>query len=249
MIDAARIHGAITNSGGIAPNVIPSEAQILYAIRAPKVTQVKKLYERMCDIAKGAALITGTTVDIRQVAAYSDVVRNRVLEEVMDENLQAFVPIGYTKEELEYAKTFQGAITELDREGLKTMSSQLADKERRKEMQEMPLLDFVIDKDMGVGGGGSTDVGDVSWVVPTAQVNVNCYAAGTALHSWQAVAQGKSSIAHKGMLTAAKVMACSGAKLLLDPQIIERAKADWKDELDGETYPNPLPKDAKPEIW
>lgn len=249
MIDAARIHGAITNSGGIAPNVIPSEAQILYAIRAPKVTQVKKLYERMCDIARGAALITGTTVDIRQVAAYSDVVRNRVLEEVMDENLQAFVPIGYTKEELEYARTFQGAITELDREGLKTMISQLADKERRKEMQEMPLLDFVIDKDMGVGGGGSTDVGDVSWVVPTAQVNVNCYAAGTALHSWQAVAQGKSSIAHKGMLTAAKVMACSGAKLLLDPQIIERAKEDWKDELDGETYPNPLPKDAKPEIW
>ena len=249
MIDAARIHGAITNSGGIAPNVIPSEAQILYAIRAPKVTQVKKLYERMCDIAKGAALITGTTEDIRQVAAYSDVVRNRVLEEVMDENLQAFVPIGYTKEELEYAKTFQGAITELDREGLKTMISQLADKEHKKEMQEMPLLDFVIDKDMGVGGGGSTDVGDVSWVVPTAQVNVNCYAAGTALHSWQAVAQGKSSIAHKGMLTAAKVMACSGAKLLLDPQIIERAKEDWKDELDGETYPNPLPKDAKPEIW
>ena len=167
----------------------------------------------------------------------------------MDENLQAFVPIGYTKEELEYAKTFQGAITELDREGLKTMISQLADKEHKKEMQEMPLLDFVIDKDMGVGGGGSTDVGDVSWVVPTAQVNVNCYAAGTALHSWQAVAQGKSSIAHKGMLTAAKVMACSGAKLLLDPQIIERAKEDWKDELDGETYPNPLPKDAKPEIW
>ena len=64
MIDAARVHGAITNSGGIAPNVIPAEAQILYAIRAPKVTQVKKLYERMCDNAKGAALITGTTDDI-----------------------------------------------------------------------------------------------------------------------------------------------------------------------------------------
>ena len=159
-------------------------------------------------------------------------------------------PLAIQKEELEYAKTFQGAITELDREGLKTMISQLADKERRKEMQEMPLLDFVIDKDMGVGGGGSTDVGDVSWVVPTAQVNVNCYAAGERRfipgRRWR---RGKSSIAHKGMLTAAKVMACSGAKLLLDPQIIERAKEDWKDELDGETYPNPLPKDAKPEIW
>ena len=80
MIDAARVHGAITNSGGIAPNVIPSEAQILYAIRAPKVTQVKKLYERMCDIARGAALITGTTVDIKQVAAYSNVIENDTLE-------------------------------------------------------------------------------------------------------------------------------------------------------------------------
>ena len=92
-------------------------------------------------------------------------------------------------------------------------------------------------------------VGDVSWVVPTAQVYTSCYAAGTALHSWQAVAQGKSSIAHKGMLAAAKVMAYVGAELLLNPELIERAKADWKEELDGETYPNPLPADLKPSIW
>ena len=83
MIDAARVHGAITNSGGIAPNVIPAEAQILYAIRAPKVTQVKKLYERMCDIAKGAALITGTTVDIKQVAAYSNLINNDTLSDLV----------------------------------------------------------------------------------------------------------------------------------------------------------------------
>ena len=89
----------------------------------------------------------------------------------------------------------------------------------------------------------------MSWVVPTVQTNVCCYAAGTALHSWQAVAQGKSSIAHKGMLAAAKVMAYVGAELLLNPELIERAKADWKKELDGETYPNPLPADLKPSIW
>lgn len=249
MIDAARVHGAITNTGGIAPNVIPSEAQILYAVRAPKVTQVKKLYERMCDIAKGAALITGTTVEIRQVAAYSNVIRNRVLEDVMDEYLHAFVPIGYTEEELEYARKFQSAITELDKEGLKNTISMLAGKEKRKEMMEMPMLDFVLDKELSIGGGGSTDVGDVSWVVPTAQVNVNCYAAGTALHSWQAVAQGKSELAHKGMLAAAKVMACSGAEILLHPELAEKAREDWKEELDGEVYPNPLPKEAKPELW
>lgn len=249
MIDEARVHGAITNSGGIAPNVIPSEAQILYAIRAPKVTQVKKLYERMCDIAKGAALITGTTVEIKQVAAYSNVINNDTLADLMEENLEHFVPIGYTEEEKEYAKKFQQVITDLDREGLKTMASVLGGKEKRKELLEMPLFDFIADKNSSYGGGGSTDVGDVSWVVPTGQVYTNCYAAGTALHSWQAVAQGKASAAHKGMLAAAKIMACVGVQLLEDPSLVEKAKADWKEELDGEEYPNPLPKDLKPSIW
>lgn len=249
MIDEARVHGAITNTGGIAPNVIPSEAQILYAIRAPKVTQVKKLYERMCDIAKGAALITGTTVDIKQVAVYSNVIGNPALESVMDENLRHFVPIGYTEEELAYAAKFKEAITELDKEGLKDMINALADKDKKKEMMEMPLLDFVLDREFTFGGGGSTDVGDVSWVVPTGQVNVNCYAAGTALHSWQAVAQGKASIAHKGMLTAAKVMACTGVELLEKPDLLAQAKKDWEEALDGETYPNPLPADVRPAIW
>lgn len=249
MIDEARVHGAITNPGGIAPNVIPAEAQILYAIRAPKVTQVKKLYERMCDIAKGAALITGTTVEIRQVAAYSNVIRNETLEAIMDENLRHFVPIGYTEEELQYAKKFQEVITELDKEGLKDKVNLFADKKHRKEILETPIFDFVLDKNLTIGGGGSTDVGDVSWVVPTGQVNVNCYAAGTALHSWQAVAQGKATIAHKGMVAAAKVMACTGAELLMKPELVEHAKKDWEAELDGEVYPNPLPKEVKPAIW
>ena len=249
MIDAARVHGAITNTGGIAPNVIPAEAQVLYAIRAPKVTQVKKLYERMCDIAKGAALITGTTVDIRQVAAYSNVIGNDVLEEVMDKNLDHFIPIGYTEEELAYAGKFKEVVTELDKEGLKDMIAHVVEKDKRKEVLDMPLLDFKLDRSESYGGGGSTDVGDVSWVVPTVQTNVCCYAAGTALHSWQAVAQGKASVAHKGMLTAAKVMACTGADLLENPELIKKAHKDWLEELDGETYPNPLPKDAKPELW
>lgn len=251
MIDEARVHGAITNPGGIAPNVIPSEAQILYAIRAPKVTQVKKLYERMCDIARGAALITGTTVDIKQVAAYSDVIENDTLEDIMYENMCHFVPIGYTEEELAYARKFQEVITELDKEGLKDLISILSgrDKEKKRQMEESPMLDFVLERHVSFGGGGSTDVGDVSWVVPTGKVDINCYAAGTALHSWQAVAQGKAPAAHKGMMTAAKIMACTGAELLEKPELLERIKEDWLDKLDGETYPDPLPKDVKPEIW
>ena len=251
MIDEARVHGAITNPGGIAPNVIPSEAQILYAIRAPKVTQVKKLYERMCDIARGAALITGTTVDIKQVAAYSNVIENDTLEDIMYENMHHFVPIGYTEEELAYARRFQEVITELDKEGLKDLISILSgrDKEKKRQMEESPMLDFVLERHVSFGGGGSTDVGDVSWVVPTGKVDINCYAAGTALHSWQAVAQGKAPAAHKGMLTAAKIMACTGAEQLEKPELLERIKEDWLEKLDGETYPDPLPKDVKPEIW
>ena len=249
MIDEARVHGAITNPGGIAPNVIPSEAQILYAIRAPKVTQVQKLFERMCDIARGAALITGTTVDIKQVAAYSDLINNETLNDLIQENLERVIPIGYTEEELDYARKFQSVITELDKEGLKAIAADIGGRDRKKELLETPLWDFIVDRNSRYGGGGSTDVGDVSWKVPTAHVYVNCYAAGTALHSWQATAQGKSSIAHKGMIAAAKVMANIGAELLLKPELVEKAKEDWKEELNGEEYPNPLPKDLKPEIW
>ncbi|MBO4976216.1 MAG: amidohydrolase [Lachnospiraceae bacterium] len=245
MIDAARVHGAITNSGGIAPNVIPSEAQILYAIRAPKVTQVKQLYDRMCDIAKGAALITGTTVDVKQVAAYSDIINNDTLNDMIQESLEKVIPVGYTEEELEYARKFQEVTTSLDKEGLKAMAADLG----KKDMLPNPLWDFIVDKNTRYGGGGSSDVGDVSWKVPTGQVYTSCYAAGTAMHSWQATAQGKSSIAHKGMLAASKVMACVGAELLMNPEKVAQAKADWKEELNGEEYPNPLPAGAKPEIW
>ncbi|MCG4587254.1 amidohydrolase, partial [Anaerosalibacter bizertensis] len=79
MIDEARIHYAITDTGGDAPNVVQSRAQVLYAIRAPKITQVKELYNRVCNIAKGAALMTETTVEIRQVAAYSNLISSKIL--------------------------------------------------------------------------------------------------------------------------------------------------------------------------
>lgn len=249
MIDSARVHGAITNSGGMAPNVIPSEAQVLYAIRAPKLTQVKQLFDRMCDIAKGAALITGTTVTVRQVAAYSNVIHNETLGKIMDQHLREFVPIGYTKEELSYANGFKQVISPLDQEGLEQTIHQIVRKEQRQETKAMPVLDFVLDRSLTIGGHGSTDMGNVSWVTPVGQVNVACFAAGTALHSWQAVAQGKSSIAHKGMLTAAKVLACTGAELLLNPELLEQVKYDWMEELDGAVYPDPLPKGLMPEIW
>ena len=249
MIDAARVHGAIIETGGTAPNVIPAEAKVLYAIRSPKVTQVKQLYDRMCQIAEGAALMTGTTVTIKQVAAYSDIINNETLNDMIQENLEHVIPVGYTEEELAYAKKFQEVITDLDKDGLKAVASELGGRDKKKELLDTPMWDFIVDRNSRFGGGGSSDVGDVSWVVPTGHVYTNCYAAGTALHSWQATAQGKSSIALKGLMSAAKILACIGAELLMKPELIEKAKADWKEELGGEEYPNPLPANLKPEVW
>jgi len=245
IIDDARIHYAIINTGGTAPNVVQAEAQVLYAIRAPKVTQVMDLFRRVNNCAKGAALITETTVDIRQVAAYSDYIANDVVSDRIKEHLDAFLPIGYTEEEIEYAKEFQKVITDMDRENLKREAKRIAGK-KAAEMLENPLFDFRID---GWPSKGSTDVGDVSWVVPTGQFSAVTWAAGTPGHAWQVVAQGKGPVAHKGLLFAAKVMAATAYDFLINPELVAKAKASWLEELDGETYPNALPKDAKPEIW
>ena len=250
MIESARIHGAITDAGGTAPNVIPSRAQVLYALRAPKIAQVRALFDRMCKIAQGAALITETTVEVRQVAAYANVLGNPTLERLMDEILRRRVPLDYTEEEKACAARFKAVTTEQDRENLSDLLRSLAESPREYEaLSEMPLLNFVLDRRLTHGGGGSTDAGNVSFVAPFAQVNVCCFAAGTALHSWQAAAQGKSAPAHRGMLTAAKVMAEAGATLLEDPRLLAQAKADFKEAIAREPMPEMLPPDASPEIW
>ena len=249
MISDARVHYAVTNTGGTAPNVVQSYAQVLYAIRAPKVNLVKDLYERVCDIARGAALMTQTKVEIRQVAAYSDYIGNDSIAAKLDKNLGHFLPLDYSDEELAYAEKFKNVITDLDKANLKPFAEALVGKQKAKDIVGKPLYNFHAPYNPVAKSGGSTDVGDVSWVVPTGQFNALTWAAGTAGHSWQAVAQGKSSIAHKGMLLAAKVLACTGYEYLTDTALIEEAKETWLQMLDGETYPNPIPPDLKPGLW
>lgn len=248
VISDARIHYAITNTGGTAPNVVQSEAQVLYAMRAPKVSQVKELYERIGKIAQGAALMTETTVDIKQVAAYSDYIGNDTIAAQFGENLKYYLP-SYTEEEKAYAQKFKEVITDLDKANLRNQAIRVFGREVGLQEYEKPIFESIAPYVSASVGGGSTDVGDVSWVVPTGQFGTACWAAGTAGHSWQVVAQGKSSIAHKGMLTAAKVLASTGYEFLTSPELVEKAKKTWLENLDGETYPNPLPPEAKPELW
>lgn len=245
MIEKARVHYAVTNTGGTAPNVVQAEAQVLYAIRAPKVKQVKELYDRICKIAEGAALMTETKVEIKQVSAYADYIGNEIIEKQLKAHMEELLPIGYTEEELAYAEKFKNAIPEISTENLKNDAKKIAGN-KSDELIKKPIWDFIAPDQPCAG---STDVGDVSWVCPTGWFHAATLAAGTPAHSWQTVAQGKSSVAHKGMIFAAKVLAATAYDFLTNPELVKEAQKTWTEKLDGEVYPNALPKDAKPEIW
>ena len=248
MIDEARIHYAITDTGGDAPNVVQSRAQVLYAIRAPKITQVKELYNRVCNIAKGAALMTETTVEIRQVAAYSNLISSKILADHMNTYLEKLGPIPYTEQEYAYAQKFQQSLSDQDKNQLPAIARDYFGSNAAEAMKK-PIFQPIAYQNLYSDLKYSTDVGDVSWIVPTVHLNIPTFAAGTALHSWQAVAQGRSTIAHKGMLYAAKIMALTAIDFLQTPKLVEDAKKELIETLDGETYPNPLPEDLIPEIW
>ena len=248
MISEARVHYAYTNVGGTAPNVVQADAQLLYAMRAPTVIQVKELYDRLEKIAKGAAMMTETEVTIRQVAAYSNTIANDVINERFEAYLDEFLPLDYTEEEMDYLRKFQAVIPETEKKAVAAQAKQLFGRsEMAKEVARMPIWNFHA-KGL-VSGKGSNDVGDVSWVCPTSIVRTACYAAGTTGHHWLRTAQGKSSVCHKGMLLAAAVMACTAVDFLKSPELVAQARENWLDRLGGETYPNPLPADCKPEIW
>lgn len=252
VIQEARIHYAITNTGGYSPNVVQPFGEVLYLIRAPKTNQVQEIYERINDIAKGAALMTGTKMEMQFVKACSNLVDNTVLEEVLQKNFYEIEREPYTAEEIKFAKeiaeTYGG-----QKLALEDVLSRY-EKSRKAEVEELitphlhdTLNDFIVPlMDVEKAMAGSTDVGDVSWVCPTAQINTVTVAAGTPGHSWQEVTQGKSSIAHKGMLYAGKVMAGAIIDLLESPETIEKAKEELKKRLGGGKYIPPIPKDVKP---
>jgi aminobenzoyl-glutamate utilization protein B len=239
---SARVHYAITDAGGPAPNVVQARATVRYLIRARTLTELLSLVERVKKIAEGAALMTETTVRSEVVSGDANLVGNTPLEECMFANLQRLGPPVFDAADNEAALTFQQTFSPEDiaasyaRFGVKPKKGQA-------------LCDLIYP--LGAGDGsivGSTDVGTVSWVVPTVQMRGATYAIGTPGHSWQLVAQGKLPAAHKGMEYAAKVMASTALDLIADPALIEAAKADHKARLDGTPFVNPIPDDVSPPL-
>ena len=252
VIPEARMHYAITNAGGYSPNVVQPFGEVLYLLRAPQTTQVQEIYERVNDIAKGAALMTGTRVEMQFVKACSNLVDNTTLEEVLQNNLYEVERYPYTAEEMQFSKEIHDSYG-----GLKlNMTDFLSryEKSKRNEMEDLALEhkddilnDYIVPlQDNEKAMAGSTDVGDVSWVCPTAQINAVTIPSGTPGHSWQIVSMGKTSVAHKGMMYAGKVMAAAIIDLLENPELIEKAKVEHKKRLGGGSYVAPIPKDVRP---
>ncbi|GGO06055.1 M20 family metallopeptidase [Saccharibacillus kuerlensis] len=243
MIDQARIHYAVINTGGSAPNVVQSEAEVLYSIRAPKSAQVRELFERVKDVARGAALMSGTRMEFSVTGATSDLLPNPALERVLHRHMEEISPPVPAPEEIEFAKRIFASIPEPDKRSAAGRMS----REKTEALQHNPLLPSLAPLIEGsVPMSASTDVGDVSWLVPTVQCTTATWAFATPGHSWQIVAQGRSSYAHKAMLYAGKAMAATAIEALLDPELIRAAKRDLELQLADDPYICPIPDHVYP---
>ncbi|MGE6376652.1 M20 family metallopeptidase [Peribacillus muralis] len=240
IIKEARVHYAITNSGGVSPNVVQQDAEVLYLVRAPEVAQVQDIYLRVCNIARGAALMTGTEVEIVFDKACSNVIPNNVLESVMYKNFQELGIPQHDDSEKSLASSVRATLSEQERDSTINPFKNDQDEAMANWLEPTESLQAPLT--------GSSDVGDVSWIVPTAQCTTACFVLGSPLHSWQWVTLGSTSIAHKGMLHAGKVIAATAVDILENPELIDQAKSELKERLQGKVYASPIPEDVRPSV-
>jgi aminobenzoyl-glutamate utilization protein B len=242
MPDDARIHYAYLDAGGVAPNVVQARATVRQLIRARDLPGLRELIVRVDKIAEGAALMTETRVERRVVSGVSNLIGNRPLEEAMQTSFERLGPPVFDAADRDYAEAIRKTLT----------PDHIAASFRRIGMAtrpDLPLADFIAPLErVSIGGEGSTDVGDVSWAVPTVQARVATCAVGTPFHSWQLTAQGKSPVAHKGMEHAAKVMASTARQLFESPALLSAAKAEHDARLAAHPYICPMPDDVMPPI-
>ncbi len=230
MHSSCRIHYAITDTGGFSPNVVQPHAEVLYLIRAADNRSVAELYQRVNDIATGAALMTGTKESHQFIKACSNTITNEVMQRMLDEKMHAIPSPAPTQEEVDYARQLT----------VETMSH-IADAD-----PEHPLWWEVTPCPAEKQSHGSTDVGDVSWICPTAQIHVATAAKSTPGHSWQMTAQSNTSFAHRMTLYAAKVLAAGAVELFSNPALLEQAQQEHRKKTGPEGYQPPIPADVVP---
>ncbi|MEM7370017.1 MAG: amidohydrolase [Bacteroidota bacterium] len=223
-----RIHYAITN-GSKAPNIVPAFAEVAYIIRHPDMRECRALFDRVVRTAKAAAMGTETELDYEVITGYFNKLPNKTLAEIMHRNLGYVGGVRYTKKEREFAE-----------EIMKTYPA----KELTPESAEKVEPFKVIEK----GTGGSTDVGDISWVRPTTGLRAATWVPGTGAHSWQAVAAGGTTIGHKGMMVAAKTLALTAIELYEQPDKLKTAEAELERRRGEDFTYEALLGDRKPPL-
>ena len=251
MIDQARIHYAFIDAGGVSANVVQPTSSLYYFIRAPRSEQVLELYKRVEKIARGAALMTETEVEVVWDSACANYLPNSTLTHLVYDNMSHYVPLDLTEEEMEYEKKFYDT---LDASMLAANAARAQsffgdlDPEEINALATSPVLNRMIPYNGALSiSSGSTDVGDVSWVTPTAQFMLGYMPQGSPAHSWQWAATGKSSVAHKAVLTAGKILAATAYDILTKPEILEKAREDFKRDLNGTTYKSIIPDGVFPD--
>lgn len=223
--DGTRIHHVIT-AGGDAPNVVPEFAEIYFYVRHPQSTVVKSLYRRLELCAQAGALATETKLESNYLGGTLEILPNNALGQVCLANLKSLNDLTYTDEERAFALRLQETMPE-----------------------PRPLESIrEVEDQSGRVGKGSTDVGDVSWVVPTTGFSTACWAPGTPGHSWQAVACGGTTIARKGMNLAARVLAATAWDLFQNPQLIADAKAEFVRRIGERKYESLMHPGQKPPL-
>ena len=242
VLDGTRIHYQITN-GGMAPNVVPDKASVYYFLRGADRKQVEELEERLIKVAQGAAMMTETSVRWEIKAGCYETLPNETLNGLMYKQEEAAGPFAFTEEEERFAEELLQTVEPSVLAGAKNhpMSANAS-----------KMLDTAFYHNMnhfGLTIGGSSDVGDVSWIVPMGQIVTTCAPLGVQLHTWQATASFGSSIGLKGMHYSAKIMALSAYELLLDQDgILEKAKAEFKASTKGISYKSGIPANVKPPV-
>ena len=227
VLEDARIHYVIT-SGGKAPNVVPDYAEVYYYARHNKRDVVMDIFDRMVKAAEGAALGTGTTMDYEIIGGTHELLPNLSLQEMVHKNLTKVGGVQYNEPELAFANTIA-----------KTLGQENADQETAVAIAPYKTT---------AKAGGSTDVGDVSFTVPTVGFGTATWVPGTAAHSWQAVAAGGTNIGNKGMMVAAKTLSLSAIELFSNPKLIEAAKKEHRERLGTDFKYIPLIGDRAPAL-
>lgn len=242
MPDGCRLHYAYQDAGGGAPNVVQARAVVRHLIRARDAAQLLPLVQRVKNVAQGAAMMTETSVEVRVVSAVSNLLPCPPLEAVMEDHVLALGAPAWDDADRAFARAIRATLTAED----------IADTFFRCGLpldREKPLADFVVPlAQAALAAQGSTDVGDVSWAVPTVQAWVATCAIGTPFHSWQLTAQGKTPAAKKGMVQAARIMAATARTLFERPDVLAAAQADHAARLAAQPYLCPMPPEVTPPI-